>query len=245
MSEQGRSKFPEKTPQEYLLEEEALSSNSERRTPITVCIDCSFSMLQQRRLERVMEGLADFCRDMAVDPIASQSVELCIVSFGGEGAFVEQDFTAPDRIQLPRLRASGETPLADAVMTALANLDMRKRRYADNGNSYFRPWLIVIGDGDETQSAAELEKAAAVLKAEYENKRLSVLCVTVGDKDHMECDSLMKLSPERKVHYLRDLKFREFFNWLSRSIQKTTLSMSGEEVFYDPTTTWGEILGQS
>lgn len=245
MSEHVRSKFPEKTPQEYLLEEEELSSNSERRTPITVCIDCSFSMLQQRRLERVMEGLADFCRDMAADTIASQSVELCIVSFGGSGAFVERDFTAPDRIELPQLTASGETPLADAVMTALENLEMRKRRYADNGNSYFRPWLILIGDGDETQSAAELEKAAAVLREEYENKRLSVLCVTVGDMDKMECDSLMKLSPDQKVHYLRDLKFREFFSWLSRSIQKNTLSMSGEEVFYDPTTTWGEILGQS
>ena len=129
-------------------------------------------------------------------------------------------------------------------MTALDNLEMRKRRYADNGNSYFRPWLILIGDGDETRSAAELERAAAVLRQESESKHLSVLCVTVGDTEHMECNSLMKLSPDHKVHYLKGLKFREFFNWLSRSIQKTTLSMSGEEVFYDPTTTWGEILGK-
>ena len=110
MSEQKRSKFPEKSPREYLLEEEELSSNSERRTPITVCIDCSYSMRQQRRLERVMEGLAEFCRDMAQDTIASQSVELCIISFGGEGAIVERDFTPPDRMQLPRLTANGEPP---------------------------------------------------------------------------------------------------------------------------------------
>lgn len=245
MSQQTRSKFPQKTPQDYLLEEEELSSNSERRTPITVCIDCSYSMRQQRRLERVMEGLANFCQDMGKDPIASQSVELCIISFGGESAVVERDFTPPDRIKLPRLIADGETPLGDAVMTALENLELRKRRYADNGNSYFRPWLILIGDGDETRSAAELEKAAAILRQESDNKHLSVLCVTVGDKSNMKCDSLLKLSPDKKVHYLQDLKFREFFSWLSRSIQKSTLSMSGEEVLYDPTTTWGGILGQS
>lgn len=69
-----------------------------------------------------------------------------------------------------------------------------------------------------------------------------MLCVTVGDADRMEYSSLMKLAPDGKVQYLRDLKFREFFSWLSRSIQKTSQSMSGEEVHFDPTTTWGEIL---
>ena len=171
--------------------------------------------------------------------------ELCIISFGGDMAVVERDFTAPDHMKLPELMADGETPLADAVKTALVNLEKRKRRYADNGNSYFRPWLIIIGDGDETRSAAELEEAAAILKEESDNKHLSVLCVTVGDKENMKGDSLLKFSPDRKVHYLQYLKFQEFFTWLSRSIQKSAMSMTGEEVYYDPTTTWGEILGQS
>ena len=145
-------------------------------------------------------------------------------------------------MQLPKLTASGETPLADGVMTALAALEERKRRYGDNGNTYFRPWLILIGDGDESRSSASLDQAAEVLRSESEAKHLSVLCVTVGDADRMEYSSLMKLAPDGKVQYLRDLKFREFFSWLSRSIQKTSQSMSGEEVHFDPTTTWGEIL---
>ena len=245
MSEEKRSKFPKKTPQEYLLEEEELCRNSERRTPITVCIDCSYSMRQQRRLVKVMEGLKQFCLDMAADTVAKQSGELCIITFGGDMAVVGPDLYGPDHMKLPELMADGETPLADAVKTALVNLEKRKRRYADNGNSYFRPWLIIIGDGDETRSAAELEEAAAILKEESDNKHLSVLCVTVGDKENMKCDSLLKLSPDHKVHYLQDLKFQEFFTWLSRSIQKSAMSMTGEEVYYDPTTTWGEILGQS
>lgn len=245
MSREQRSKFPEKTPEEYLLEEEELCRNSERRTPITVCIDCSYSMRQRGRLGKVMEGLKKFCQEMADDAVASQSVELCIISFSGDMAVVERDFTAPDSITLPDLVADGETPLGDAVKTALENLEMRKRRYADNGNSYFRPWLIIIGDGDETRSAAELEEAAAILREESDNKHISVLCVTVGDRENMKCDSLLKLSPDHKVHYLQDLKFQEFFTWLSRSIQKNAMSMTGEEVYYDPTTTWGEILGQS
>ena len=100
-----KGKFPEPTPEEYLLREEELSTNAETRTPITVCVDCSFSMRRQQRLDRVMEGLRVFCKDMAADPIASQSVELCVISISGSMARVELDFTPPDRIRLPALIA--------------------------------------------------------------------------------------------------------------------------------------------
>ena len=126
--------------------------------------------------------------------------------------------------------------------TPRENLEKRKVRYDDNGNSYYRPWLILVGDGDESGSSQALDQAAAVLKAESDAKHLSVLCVTVGDEDKIECSSLMKLAPDGKVQYLRDLKFGEFFSWLSRSIQKTSQSMSGEEVHFAPTTSWGEVL---
>lgn len=242
MKNGARNKFPQKTPEEYLLEEEELSSNSETRVPIILCVDCSFSMRQQRRLEKVLEGLQKFLREMAADLIACQSVELCLISFGGDQAIVERDFTPPDRLEIPHLTADGGTPLADAVMTALENLEKRKIRYDDNGNSYYRPWLILVGDGDESGSSQALDQAAAVLKAESDAKHLSVLCVTVGDEDKIECSSLMKLAPDGKVQYLRDLKFGEFFSWLSRSIQKTSQSMSGEEVYFAPTTSWGEVL---
>ena len=110
MSENHRSKFPVKTPQEYLLEEEELSSNSEPRVPIIVCVDCSFSMRQQHRLERVLEGLEDFCADMAADPIACQSVELCIVSFGGEQAVVERDSPRRTGCSCPSSPPAGKPP---------------------------------------------------------------------------------------------------------------------------------------
>ena len=162
----ARMRFPDKTPEEYILEESDLVSNPETRTPVVICVDCSFSMRQQGRLERVLRGLDGFCRDMNQDSIARDSVELCIVSYGGTAARVERDFATPDRIleqKLPALRANGGTPLADAVQTALENLELRKQRYRDNGITWYRPWLILIGDGDESQSPRELAGAAALL----------------------------------------------------------------------------------
>ena len=44
----------------------------------------SFTMRQQNRLERVMEGLDSFCRELTRNETACASVELCIVSYGGD-----------------------------------------------------------------------------------------------------------------------------------------------------------------
>ena len=57
----------------------------------------------------------------------------------------------------------------------------------------------------------------------------------------IQLHELGKLSPDGQVQYLNDLRFMDFFGWLSRSIQKTSRSLSGEEVKYDPTAEWGEV----
>ena len=163
------------------------------------------------------------------------------VSYGGTSARVECDFESPDRLKIPELHADGETPLADAVFTAHTILQRRLERYNEVGVSHYRPWLVLIGDGDESQSMRDLDKAARLLKTESDEKHLSVLCVSVGDADKAEYTSLGKLSPDGQVQYLNDLRFMDFFGWLSRSIQKTSRSLSGEEVKYDPTAEWGEV----
>lgn len=237
-------RYPVETPQQYELQEEEMANNPSHRAPIIVCVDCSFSMRQENRLGKVMEGLRTFCKDMDKDELARHSAELCLISYGGDYAKVECDFTTPDHIKLPELKADGETPLADAVELALENWEKYKQRYEDNGITWYRPWLVLIGDGDETGSTRQLEQAAERLKKEVGEKHLNVLCVMVGDEEkvRMESGSLMRLAPDGKVQYLRDLKFREFFGWLSRSIQKNSQSLSGEEVYYEPTGEWAEIL---
>ena len=226
----------------YFLKEEELYDNTEIRTPVIFCLDCSFSMRQQQRLDRVMEGMKEFCRDIAKDPVAGLSVEICVISFGGEEPKLEMDFTQPGKVVLPALKADGRTPLVKGVQLALDTLGAIKTRYDQTSTTTFRPWLIIIGDGDDTGNPKDLTQMAAVLKAESDAKHLNVLCITVGDEDKICFSSLMKLSPNGKVLYLRDLKFREFFAWLSRSMEKTSRSMGHEEPLYEPTSSWGEGL---
>lgn len=239
---QPEYRYPVQDWNQYRLDEYELANNPETRMPIVVCIDCSFSMRQNGRLGHVVEGLQAFCQEIGRDPIAKDVAEMCIIRYGGESARVERDFTPIDRIILPQLTAEGATPLADAVHLSLEMLNTRKQRYQDNGVSYYRPWIIFLGDGDDSDHSELLDEAAFQLKEEYDHKHINVLCVAVGDIEKMEYASLMKLSPEGKVQFLRDMKFDAFFAWLSKSVQKVSQSLSGEEIRYPATATWGDLL---
>lgn len=251
MFKDREGKFPRKTAEEYRLEDEMLSRASERRTPIIICLDCSYSMKTERRFERVLEGLQTFCRDIQRNEIASQSVELCLITYGGvdihtgrqiPDAVVQVDFTTPQKFRIPELRAGSATPLIDAVDTAMEAFRLRFERYADNGNGHNRPWLILIGDGDDTTGSHEERRVARLLEEETNKKALNVLCIIVGTEGKLEYNTMREMAPGRQVFYLRDLKFNDFFSWLSSSVQRTSMSASGEEVIYEPETSWAEAI---
>lgn len=107
MASSKKPKYPVETPEESKISLTELANNPESRTPIIVCVDCSYSMLQNGRLYKMMEGLERFRRELENDPIAADSVELCIVSYGGTSARVECDFESPDRLKIPELHAGG------------------------------------------------------------------------------------------------------------------------------------------
>ena len=110
----ANEKFPFKSPQEYMLEEEELSNNPEPRAPIVICVDCSFSMRQQHRLERVMEGLDTFCQELAKDEIACASAEVCIVSYGGDTT----GYQIPFNVHYTGVKTKGTFNISTKTFTA-------------------------------------------------------------------------------------------------------------------------------
>ena len=57
MASSKKPKYPVETPEESKISLTELANNPESRTPIIVCVDCSYSMLQNGRLYKMMEGL--------------------------------------------------------------------------------------------------------------------------------------------------------------------------------------------
>ena len=233
------NRFINVAPEDYIAEEIDMANNPATRVPVVLCIDCSYSMLQNNRIGKLREGIVQFVNDLKRDPIAVDSAEICVICYGGKNSSILCNFSTPDKIHIPEIAAAGSTPLTDALSLALDMLEIRKERYTDNGISFYRPWLLVIDDGDESYMDKSAKEMAKLLAEEKDSKHLNMMFITVGEND---ASLLLKLSPDGKVHYLKDLKFKAFFNWLSRSVQKTSQSMSGEEVYYEPQETWAEVI---
>ena len=64
-----------------------------------------------------------------------------------------------------------------------------------------------------------------------EQKKLSVFAIGVGEGADM--DVLRGFSPKRDPLRLVGLKFNEFFEWLSKSVQRVSASTPGEEIPLD------------
>ncbi|MBV6457908.1 MAG: hypothetical protein HONBIEJF_01028 [Fimbriimonadaceae bacterium] len=207
--------------------------NTERRCPVVLLLDTSSSM--RGSIDLVNVGLRDLKTDLHSDPLASQRVEIAIVTFGP--VFLAQDFVTVDRWIPPRLAAAGNTPMGEALEFALEQLRHRKRAYREAGLPYYRPWIWLVTDGLPTDS---WQRAAEEAQAEVQNGGLEVF--TIGT-DKADFSVLRQISKPRKPVRLREARYREMFVWLSQSLKPVSRALPGSPLQLDPTENWGDQAG--
>ncbi len=252
-----------------LLRLQDLVNNPTARVPVCLCLDTSGSMgcvvggdVQQTgqqvykdgqmwnvvtggisAIDELTEGVKAFYEELSSDEVAQYSAEVCIVTFGGTGPRLVVDFANIDRQpDLPRLVADGDTPMGEAVNLALDCLEERKREYQDKGVDYFQPWLVLMTDGaPEGSNPIELERAIQRASDMAKAKKLSIFPIGIGDEADM--DTLARFSPLRTPLRLKGMRFKEFFQWLSQSVSRTSMSMPGEDIKLDKEGImgWGEL----
>ncbi len=108
-------------------------------------------------IDQLNAGLRQFQKELGNDALASQRVEIAVITFGP--VKVVQDYITADNYAAAELRADGDTPIGAAIMEALELLRLRKQQYQANGIAYYRPWLFLITDGAPTDHWAAAAKA--------------------------------------------------------------------------------------
>ena len=224
-----------------LLRNEDLVNNPTARVPVCLCLDVSGSM-DGEPINELNEGVRMFYEAIKEDEVALYAAEVCIVTFGGNGAVCLEDF-AGLQIQPnpPRLNASGMTPLGEAVNLALDRLEQRKNEYKDKGVDYYQPWLVLMTDGEPNGAVSELNRSIQRTVSLVESRKLTVFPIGIGNAADM--NTLAKFSPKRSPLRLKGLRFREFFDWLSKSVSRTSQSTPGETVplDFEGIKGWGEL----
>ena len=206
--------------------------NAEPRCPCLLLLDTSTSM-RGRPMAELNEGLQTFKTQLMADEMATQRVEVGIVTFGP--VRVHTQFQTADAFTAPTLQANGDTPLGAAIDQGLDLLDARKRAYKEAGIAYYRPWVFVITDGAPTdvwrQAASRVREGDSVAR-----KSFSFFAVGVEGADMATLTAIC--AAERPPLKLQGLNFRELFTWLSSSLGGVAKSQPGQQVALPAPTGW-------
>lgn len=209
------------------------ATNPEPRCACVLLLDVSGSM-GGRPIEALNEGLRAFAADLATDSLASQRVEVAVVTFGGTGVEVRHDFATAGQFEPDRLTATGGTPMGAAIEKALDMVDERKRQYRANGVLYYRPWVFLITDGEPTD---DWKEAAQRVKQAEEANGLAFFAVGV---DGANMDVLGEIATRSPLK-LQGLKFVELFVWLSQSQRTVSSSKPGDQTALPTVEGWAAV----
>lgn len=178
------------------------------------------------KMDLLNEGLRDFYKEICADETTSQRLELSIITFN-DYVQVVQEPALPENVVIPELTGDGDTALADAVNEAIDKVEARKNWYKQTGQPYYRPWIILMTDG-EPNAGQDIDSLARRIKSDTAAKKYAFLPVGVEDAD---MSVLQKIAGEGMgAAKLKGMRFGQFFKWLSASMGTVTKAENGQTV---------------
>ena len=177
------------------------------------------------KLDNLNKSLKQFYDNIESDDTMSQRLELSVITFN-DNLTIVQEPSLISNCEIPILEANGDTTLVDAVYEAIELVDARKKWYKSTNQAYYRPWIVLITDGepDECQDIATL---AERIKEDTAHKRYAFLPIGVDNANMSVLQSIQGQIPAMK---LKGTKFSSFFKWLSGSMEVIVSGGTGQKI---------------
>lgn len=177
------------------------------------------------KLDNLNDGLRSFYNEIETDDTTSQRLELSVITFN-DTVQVIQEPSLITNCEVPHLEADGDTALVEAVNEAIALVDARKRWYKETGQPYYRPWIILMTDG-EPNGGQDIATLASRINKDTSEKRYEFLPIGVDNANMSVLQSIQGNIPAMK---LKGTKFSSFFKWLSASMGTVVTAEEGKIV---------------
>ena len=197
--------------------------NYEQKSLCVLLLDISYSM-EGKRLESLQNGIESFHKEILEDQISKNRLEVAILTYGNNVEVLQQPALVSD-FEMPILKPTGSTSMGKGISQAIEMVEARKSWYKMTGQPYYRPWIINITDGEPTDIPDIVQKGDEI-RTHIDNKNFFFF--NVGVEDAIMTTLIQLSSIQMPPAKLQGLKFAEFFQWLSASIQIVAASVDKE-----------------
>jgi uncharacterized protein YegL len=177
------------------------------------------------KIDELNNGLQSFYKEITDDDSTSQRLEVSLITFSDVVTTVQEPALV-DNFTMPVLEADGETALVDAVNEAINKVQARKDWYKSTGQNYYRPWIILMTDG-EPDKGQDVSGLARRIKTDTAAKKYAFLPIGVQGAN---MSVLNQIAGDISAMSLQGAKFSQFFKWLSASIGTVVKAEEGQQV---------------
>ena len=200
------------------------AENYEQKCLCVLVLDVSGSM-RGKPIAELNQGLKDFYQEISADETTKQRLEIALIEFNS----TVKNTLSPalvDNFTMPELEANGSTAMVDAVNAAIDLVADRKAWYKDTNQNYYRPWIILMTDG-EPDTDQDINTLAQRIQNDTAQKRYAFMPIGVEGANMKILDQIKGNIPPMK---LQGTKFSAFFKWLSASMGTVVTAEEGQKV---------------
>jgi uncharacterized protein YegL len=218
--------------------------NNAQRLPLVLCLDTSLSMAGGP-IRALNDALAKWTQELRDDVSLGYSVEVALVTFGGQGVHAWQGprllppqpavspFVPAHVFQPPQLKAAGVTLMTEALELAMRIVASRKTELRKSGLQYYRPQICLMTDGLPTDPNGELtdswRRLTPVLAEAQQARRFRLYAIGVGGITDRGQEVLQAFAPTFNAR-LHGFPFSQLLQMMSASANAEQRG-AGDEVF--------------
>lgn len=194
-------------------------------------VDTSGSMASEIKLDNgekstpikeLNSALNRFKDEVLKDERTKDILDVAVVEFN-DNTNIVQEFSPIEYMQPVNLVANGGTTMVPAIEKAIEMVDERSRFYRRMGTEPYKPWIVLISDGEPWDS---IDAIAKEIEQMVENQKLAFWALSIpGAKNEI----LHKLAG-RRVLNLIGYDFAGFFDWVNKSMRAVSQSAPGDKV---------------
>ena len=200
------------------------AENYEQKCLCVLVLDVSGSMSGEP-IQELNKGLQDFYQEIDKDNTTRQRLEVSLITFSHIVNTVQEPALV-ENFTMPTLSATGSTAMVTAVNHAIDKVAARKQWYKDTNQAYYRPWIILMTDG-EPDSDQDVAGLAQRIKQDVAAKKYAFLPIGV---EGAKMSILKQIESGIPAMKLQGTKFSSFFKWLSASMGTVVSAEEGQQV---------------